>query len=110
MNGNAASENGTEPIRFDDRVVIITGAGRGLGRAHAELFGRLGATVVVNDLGVEMMGDGTSSAPAEEVVAQIESEGGKAVADFTDVTSYSDVQRLVESTVERFGSLDAVIT
>jgi NAD(P)-dependent dehydrogenase (short-subunit alcohol dehydrogenase family) len=99
----------TEQIRFDDKVVIVTGAGRGLGRAHALLLARLGATVVVNDLGSEVGGGGQSPEPASEVVGEIEAAGGKAVADFSDVASCQAMERLVASTVERFGKLDAVI-
>lgn len=100
----------TESLRFDGKVVIITGAGRGLGRAHALLFGRLGATVVVNDLGGEVRGGGTSDEPASEVAGEIEAAGGRAIPDVSDVTSYSAMEQLVQSTVERFGKLDVVIS
>jgi NAD(P)-dependent dehydrogenase (short-subunit alcohol dehydrogenase family) len=97
-------------MRFDGRVAIVTGGGRGLGRCHALLLARLGAAVVVNDLGAPIRGDGSSEEPAHEVVTEIEAGGGQAMADCSDVASYPDVERMVESTVERFGRLDILIS
>jgi NAD(P)-dependent dehydrogenase (short-subunit alcohol dehydrogenase family) len=97
-------------LRFDGKVAIVTGAGRGLGRAHAHLLAARGATVVVNDLGCEVRGGGSSPEPANEVAAEIEATGVRAVADHSDVTSYAATAHLVEQTVDRFGSLDVVIS
>ena len=92
-----------------DRVVIVTGAGRGIGRAHALEFARQGARVVVNDLGVEADGRGGSGGPAGEVVAAIEAMGGEAVANYDDVADWNGAARLVASAIERFGRLDVVV-
>src|SRR3546814_12080423 len=70
----------TDAIRFEDKVVIVTGAGGGLGRAHALLFARHGAKVVVNDLGGSAQGDGANSSAADRVVEEIRQAGGTAVA------------------------------
>jgi NAD(P)-dependent dehydrogenase (short-subunit alcohol dehydrogenase family) len=96
---------------LDGRVVIVTGGGRGLGRAHCLELGRQGATVVVNDLGVGLHGEAeqVEQSPAEVVVAEIEATGGTAVADGTSVTDWDGVQALVAGTVERFGDLHAVV-
>ncbi len=94
----------------DGRVVIITGAARGIGRAHALEFARQGAKVVVNDLGVSLQGEGGgSAAPADEVVKEIQELGGEAVAHGADVSDSAQVDDLVKSTVDRFGGLDVVI-
>ncbi|MEV4316601.1 SDR family oxidoreductase [Actinocrispum sp. NPDC049592] len=91
------------------RVVIVTGAARGLGRAHALAFAREGASVVVNDYGVSLDGTGASSGPAAEVVAEIESFGGSAVACFSDVASWEGAADLVSTAVEAFGRLDVLV-
>jgi NAD(P)-dependent dehydrogenase (short-subunit alcohol dehydrogenase family) len=98
-----------ERLTFDGRVALVTGAGRGLGRAHALLLGDLGAKVVVNDLGGEMDGHGASSEPAESVVAEIRARGGHAVADVNDVSSEVGANGMVCAAIEQFGRLDVVI-
>ena len=93
----------------DGRVVIVTGAGRGLGRAHALELARQGARVVVNDLGVEADGRGGSSGPAEDVVREIRSLGGEAVANGGDVADWAQSASLVRAALDAFGRLDAVV-
>ncbi|CAK9891230.1 MULTISPECIES: SDR family oxidoreductase [Pseudomonas] len=93
-------------IRLDDKVVIVTGAGGGLGRAHALLFARHGARVVVNDLGGSTHGEGASASAADRVVAQIRKAGGTAVANHDSVT---DGQRIVEQALDSFGRVDVLI-
>jgi NAD(P)-dependent dehydrogenase (short-subunit alcohol dehydrogenase family) len=91
------------------RVVIVTGAGRGLGRAHALAFARAGARVVVNDLGVAEDGSGRSAGPADEVVDEIRAAGGEAIADGADVADWEQAGKLVDAALERFGRLDVVV-
>ncbi len=93
----------------DGRVAIVTGAGRGLGRAHALAFAAEGAAVVVNDVGVSLAGDGGSATPAEEVVAEIRAAGGRAVADANDVADYAGAGRIVKAALDAFGRLDVVV-
>ena len=94
---------------LDGRVVIVTGGGRGLGRAHCLELARQGASVVVNDLGVGVRGEATDQSPAQEVVGEITAMGGSALADATSVTDWPGMEALVERTVERFGDLHAVV-
>ncbi len=96
---------------LDGRVVIVTGAGRGLGREHALELARNGATVVVNDLNVSLRGDAEADgpSPADEVVEEIMAMGGTAVTNGASVSDWDAMASLVQSTVERFGDLHAVV-
>jgi NAD(P)-dependent dehydrogenase (short-subunit alcohol dehydrogenase family) len=93
----------------EGRVVIITGAGRGIGREHALEFAHQGAKVVVNDLGGEMDGTGSSTGPAGEVVDEIRSSGGEAVANGDDVSDWDGANRLIQTAVDTFGGLDVLV-
>ncbi len=93
----------------EGRVVIVTGAGRGIGRAHALEFARQGAKVVVNDLGAEVDGTGSSTGPAGEVVDEIRAMGGEAVANGDDVSDWEGAQNLVNTAIESFGGLDVLV-
>ena len=92
-----------------DRIVIITGSGRGIGRAHALEFARQGAKVVINDVGAEVDGSGSSTGPAGEVVEEIRAMGGQAVANGDDVYDWEGAQHLINTAVEAFGGLDVVV-
>lgn len=94
---------------LEGRVVLVTGGGRGIGRSHCLELARLGARVVVNDLGVGLQGEGTSESPSEAVVHEIEELGGAAVSDGTDVTDWHGMGELVNRTVANWGRLDAVV-
>jgi NAD(P)-dependent dehydrogenase (short-subunit alcohol dehydrogenase family) len=94
---------------LDGRVAIITGAGRGIGREHALLFGREGASVVVNDLGGANDGSGSDSGPAQEVVDEIRAAGGEAVANTDNVASWDGAANLVAQAVGEFGRLDVLV-
>src|SRR5438270_1371851 len=96
---------------LDGRVVIVTGGGRGLGRAHCLELARQGASVVVTDLGVGLHGEPgeAGDSPAEQVVVEIEAAGGVAVADDTSVTDWDGMAKLVGRAVELFGDLHAVV-
>ena len=96
-------------ISFDGRVVIVTGAGGGLGRAHALAFAARRAKVVVNDLGGAVDGAGASSAAAEAVVAEITAAGGEAIADASSVTDEAAINAMAERTLSRWGRIDALI-
>lgn len=92
-----------------DRVIIITGAARGLGRAHALAFAASGAKVVVNDIGTSLAGDGLSAGPAEEVAAEIRAAGGEAIANTDDVADFEAAGNLVKSALDTWGRLDVVV-
>jgi NAD(P)-dependent dehydrogenase (short-subunit alcohol dehydrogenase family) len=93
----------------EGRVVIVTGAGRGIGRAHALEFARQGAKVVVNDLGVAADGSGQGEGPAAEVVAAIRAAGGQAIANGDDIADWEGARRLIGAAIESFGRLDVLV-
>src|SRR4051794_26366260 len=93
----------------DGRIVIVTGAGGGLGRAHALAFAKEGARVVVNDIGTSREGEGTSAGPAQQVVDEIHADGGEAVANTDDVADWDGALRLVRTAVDSFGGLDVLV-
>jgi NAD(P)-dependent dehydrogenase (short-subunit alcohol dehydrogenase family) len=94
---------------LDGKVAIVTGAGRGIGREHALALARAGASVLVNDLGASLSGEGADASPAAGVVAEIEALGSRAVADGEDVADFEGARRLVERAVATFGRLDILI-
>ncbi len=96
-------------MRFDSRVAIVTGAGRGLGRAHALALAARGAKVVVNDFGGEVDGGGGSATPAQRVVEEIRGAGGEAVANAASVTDRSAVEAMVAETMSRWGRVDILV-
>ncbi|MBJ38999.1 MAG: serine/threonine protein kinase [Gammaproteobacteria bacterium] len=93
-------------IRFDDRVVIVTGAGNGLGRSYAREFGKRGGKVVVNDLGGSAFGDGADQKAADVVVDEITAAGGEAVANYDNVL---DGDKIVQTAMDKWGKVDVVI-
>jgi NAD(P)-dependent dehydrogenase (short-subunit alcohol dehydrogenase family) len=96
-------------IRFDNRVAIVTGAGGGLGRAHALLLGSRGAKVVVNDLGGDVSGTGSGSSMADEVVKEIQGAGGMAVANYDSVATPEGGESIVKTALDNFGQVDILI-
>ncbi|BBZ42547.1 SDR family NAD(P)-dependent oxidoreductase [Mycobacterium conspicuum] len=103
------SESPAAPLRFDDRVAVVTGAGRGLGRAYAELLASRGAKVVVNDSGGSLTGDGADAAPADQVVGAIVAAGGQAVACAESVTTRDGGEAIIGTALEHYGRLDILI-
>ena len=94
---------------LEGKVALVTGAGGGLGRAHAMLLAREGASVVVNDLGGARDGTGSSNTMAQKVVEEIKAEGGQAIANYGSVTNRDDAIAMVEDTVSAFGKIDILI-
>jgi NAD(P)-dependent dehydrogenase (short-subunit alcohol dehydrogenase family) len=96
-------------LRFDGRVAVITGGGRGLGRSYALLLASLGAKIVVNDPGGAILGDGTDGGPAESVVAEIEAAGGEAIANLESVATPEGGQAIVQAALDTWGKVDILI-
>src|SRR3954467_6764555 len=94
---------------LEGRVAIVTGAGRGIGRAHALELARQGASVVVNDLGTSGSGEGAASDVAHEVVAEIGALGGRAVANGADVADFDQAAAMVQQAIDTFGGLDILV-
>jgi NAD(P)-dependent dehydrogenase (short-subunit alcohol dehydrogenase family) len=94
---------------FDGKVAIVTGAGRGIGRAEAVLLASEGAAVVVNDLGGDFTGEGKDDRPAQLVVDEITGAGGKAVANYDDIASWKGGEQVVQQAVDTFGGLDVLV-
>ena len=95
--------------RFDGKVAIVTGAGRGIGRSHALLLASEGAAVVVNDLGGSSGGDGADSTPAQQVVDEITAMGGEAAVNGADVSDFDAARQMIAQAVDTFGGLDVLI-
>ncbi|NCY17879.1 MAG: SDR family NAD(P)-dependent oxidoreductase [Actinobacteria bacterium] len=93
----------------DGKVVVITGAGRGLGREHALAFAAEGAKVVVNDVGASLQGEGNDTSPAQEVVDIIRANGGEAITNGDDISDWDGAGRLIASAIDTFGGLDTVV-
>jgi NAD(P)-dependent dehydrogenase (short-subunit alcohol dehydrogenase family) len=94
---------------LDGRVAVVTGAGRGIGRAHAAYLASEGARLVVNDVGAAVTGDGTDASHADEVVAEIRDAGGIAVANHADVSDWESARSLIDLAVRTYGDLDVVV-
>jgi NAD(P)-dependent dehydrogenase (short-subunit alcohol dehydrogenase family) len=96
-------------MRFDNRVAVVTGAGRGLGRSYALLLGSLGAKVVVNDVGASIEGSGLDAGPAEDVVKEIEAAGGEAVVSTASVATPEGGQAIIAAALDHFGRIDVLV-
>ena len=96
-------------MMMQDKVVLITGAGRGIGRAMAIMMAQQGAKVVVNDLGAGVGGEETGESPAEEVVATIRAAGGEAVINGDNVASIDGAESMVQAAIDNFGRIDTVV-
>ena len=94
---------------LEGKVAIVTGAGRGIGRAHALALAEVGARVVVNDLGGSLAGEGADTRPAQSVVQEIRGLGGEAIADDENVADFTGAERMVQSAVETWGRLDILV-
>ena len=98
----------TEP-RFDGRIAVITGGARGLGRAYADLLGSLGASVVINDNGSAIVGEGCDAGHAEQAVAAIRAICGKGVADSNSVATFEGGSAIIQTALDAFGKVDILI-
>lgn len=98
-----------EEISFENKVIVVTGSGRGLGRAYAMEFARRGAKLVINDFGGSRVGEGSSNAPADEAVAEIVASGAEAVANFDDISQEAGGANLIKTAIDAFGRVDVVV-
>ncbi len=98
-----------DEIRFDGRVAVVTGGARGMGREHSLLLAKRGAKVVVADFGGELDGTGRSQGPADDVVKEIEADGGEAVACYADVSDAGEAAGIIDVAIGNFGKLDIVV-
>jgi NAD(P)-dependent dehydrogenase (short-subunit alcohol dehydrogenase family) len=96
-------------LRFDNRVAVVTGGGRGLGRAYARLLGSRGAKVVVNDPGAAVAGTGVDAGPAEEVVREIKAAGGEAIANLDSVATPQGGGKIIQAALDTWGRIDILI-
>ena len=96
-------------LRFDDRVAVVTGAGRGLGRSYALLLASRGAKVVVNDTGGSLTGDGVDTVPADEVVREIKAAGGEAVASIDSVATPVGGKAIIDAALDHYGRIDILV-
>jgi NAD(P)-dependent dehydrogenase (short-subunit alcohol dehydrogenase family) len=103
------SETYSPQLRFDDRVAVVTGAGRGLGRAYAQLLASRGAKVVVNDVGGSLDGEGVDAGPAEQVVRGITAAGGEAVACGASVATREGGEAIIATALEHYGRIDVLV-
>jgi NAD(P)-dependent dehydrogenase (short-subunit alcohol dehydrogenase family) len=94
---------------LEEKVAVVTGAGRGIGRQHALALARAGAKIVVNDLGASLAGEGADAGPAHDVVREIQALGGEAVADGENVADFAGAKRLIDGAVASFGRLDILV-
>src|SRR5438093_3418521 len=95
--------------KLEGKVAVVTGAGRGIGREHAIALAQAGAKIVVNDVGASLAGEGTDTGPAHEVVREIETRGGEAVADGENVADFAGAKRLIDRAISTFGRLDILV-
>src|SRR2546428_588213 len=94
---------------LEGKVAVVTGAGRGIGRAEGLLLAEHGASVVVNDLGGEWDGTGTDDRPAQQVADEIAAAGGRAIANYEDISTWSGAEALIRQAVDDFGRLDVLV-
>ena len=94
---------------MDGKVVVVTGAGRGVGRGVALLMAAEGAQVVVNDIGAALDGSGGEQTPAQEVVDEIEAAGGEAIASYDSVSDWNSAEKIIQCALDSFGRIDAVV-